>query len=252
MRQELIERLLRMSKIAWDAFISHASEDKDEVVLPLAELLIQSGLQIWLDKSEIFLGDSLREKIDEGLACSQFGIVILSHNFFSKSWPKSELDGLFSREIGGEKVILPVWHNISFEEIKNYSPLIAGKLAANTRDGLSEVNKQILSAVHNAGRNKSIGKPIYSGKLTKKAIMDFPEGSYLVSNCYSSYDRKPLIEEKVCSLDKREALWEKAKSSGSDGRLCSVFKKHEDYVAYAKMLESLMHSGNTSSNGEIA
>lgn len=234
-----------MSEIIWDAFISHASEDKDEVVLPLADLLIRAGLKIWLDKSEIFLGDSLREKIDEGLACSQFGIVLLSHNFFSKGWPKSELDGLFSREVGGEKVILPVWHNISFEEIKSYSPLIAGKLAANTSDGLCEVKKQILSAVHKVGRKESIGKPIYSGKLTKKAIMDFPEDSYLVSNCYSSFDRRPLIEEQVGSLNKREDLWERAKFCGADGRLCRVFKKHEDYVAYARMLESLMHSSCT-------
>lgn len=43
-----------MSEILWDAFISHASEDKDDVVLPLAALLISSGLKIWLDKSEIF------------------------------------------------------------------------------------------------------------------------------------------------------------------------------------------------------
>lgn len=83
-----------MSEIIWDAFISHASEDKEEVVLPLAELLMASGLKIWLDRGEIFLGDSLREKIDEGLAQSQFGIVILSHSFFSKDWPKSVYKGV--------------------------------------------------------------------------------------------------------------------------------------------------------------
>lgn len=208
-----------MSEIKWDVFISHASEDKEEVVLPLTDLLITSGLKVWLDKVEIFIGDSLREKIDLGLAHSQFGIVILSHNFFSKAWPKSELDGLFSREIGGEKVILPVWHNISFEEIKSYSPLIAGKLAANTSNGLSEVKNKILSAIHKVGRKDSIGKPIYSGKLTKKAIMDFPEGSYLISNCYSSFDRRPLIEEKVGSLNVRGNLWEQAKSCGADGQI---------------------------------
>lgn len=234
-----------MCEILWDAFISHASEDKEEVVLPLAELLIASGLKVWLDKGEIFLGDSLREKIDKGLARSQFGVVILSHSFFSKDWPKSELDGLFSREIGGEKVILPVWHNISFEEIKSYSPLIAGKLAVNTKDGLDEVKNKILWVIHKVGRKKSIGKPIYSGKLTKKAIMNFSEGSYLVSNCYSSYDRRPLIEERVVSLGEREALWEKAKSCGADGRLCRVFKKYEDYLAYSKMLEALMYSARS-------
>ena len=134
----------------------------------------------------------LREKIDEGLAQSQFGAVILSHNFFSKDWPKSEIDGLYAREIGGDKIILPVWHNISFEEIKGYLPLLAGKLAASTREGLSKVRTQILSAIHKVGRKESIGKPIYTGKLSKKAVMSFMEGSFLVSNCYSSFDRRPL------------------------------------------------------------
>ncbi len=72
----------------WDAFISHASEDKAEVVLPLATELRKYGLRIWLDNFSLKIGDSLREKIDEGLAESRFGVVILSPAFFSKNWPK--------------------------------------------------------------------------------------------------------------------------------------------------------------------
>jgi len=51
----------------WDVFICHASEDKDDVAVPLARTLEDAGLLVWLDKHEIKLGDSLREKIDEGL-----------------------------------------------------------------------------------------------------------------------------------------------------------------------------------------
>jgi TIR domain len=46
----------------WDAFISHASEDYESVVLPLADALRKSGLIIWLDQTELRIGDSLREK----------------------------------------------------------------------------------------------------------------------------------------------------------------------------------------------
>ena len=92
-----------MSELLWDVFISHASEDKMEVAFPLSDMLAAAGLTVWIDEAEIFIGDSLREKIDSGLAQSQFGIVILSHHFFAKDWPKSELDGLFAREIGGEQ-----------------------------------------------------------------------------------------------------------------------------------------------------
>lgn len=229
-----------MDKITWDVFISHASEDQEEVAVPLAELLMAEGLKVWLDKTELFIGDSLREKIDEGLARSQFGIVILTHDFFSKGWPKSELDALFSREIGGEKVILPVWHKIGLEEISNYSPLIAGRIAANTDAGLKKVKEQILSAITKVGRKESIAKAIYSGKLSKKSILQFPEGSILVSNCYSSYDKRPIIDERVGALEERELLWEKVKSRGADSRLCRVFKKQDDYIAHMRMLNSLM------------
>lgn len=69
----------------YDAFISHASEDKDDLVRPLAEELIKNGLSIWYDEFKLKVGDSLRRSIDAGLARSKFGIVILSPSFFAKN-----------------------------------------------------------------------------------------------------------------------------------------------------------------------
>src|SRR5262249_47063162 len=77
----------------WDVFISHASEDKDEFVRPLAKALEQSGLEVWFDETTLKVGDRLRESIDYGLSRSRFGVVVLSKHFFSKNWPKEELEG---------------------------------------------------------------------------------------------------------------------------------------------------------------
>jgi hypothetical protein len=77
----------------WDAFISHASEDKDEIVRPLARELQQRGLRVWYDEFELRIGQSLRRKIDEGIARSAFGVVVLSNAFFAKNWTQYELDG---------------------------------------------------------------------------------------------------------------------------------------------------------------
>ena len=74
-------------QIGYDAFISHASEDKQAVVKPLARELARLGLQVWYDEFELKLGESLRQAIDRGLATSQFGIVVLSRAFFAKNWP---------------------------------------------------------------------------------------------------------------------------------------------------------------------
>ena len=88
----------------FDAFISHASEDKDTVVRPLAMALQGAGLSVWYDEFELRIGDSLRRKIDKGLASSRFGVVVLSQAFFSKDWPNYELDGLVTRAVSGEQV----------------------------------------------------------------------------------------------------------------------------------------------------
>jgi hypothetical protein len=127
----------------WDVFVSHAHEDKEEIADPLARALISWGLQVWYDKFILTIGDSLRESIDRGLRNSRYGVVILSPNFFNKRWPQQELNGLVSRENSGVKVILPVWHNIGYEQVAEHSVILADRLAANTSDGLETVVEAI-------------------------------------------------------------------------------------------------------------
>jgi len=118
----------------YDVFVSHASEDKDNFVRPFVKSLQEKGIIVWYDAFELRLGDSLRRSIDKGLNTSKYGIVVLSEAFFKKEWPQRELDGLFAREVNGEKVILPLWHKISKNEVMSYSPIIADMLAINTID----------------------------------------------------------------------------------------------------------------------
>jgi len=115
----------------YDFFISHATEDKETFVSSLAEKLKEKGKEVWYDDFTLIVGDSLRRKIDEGLKNSRFGIVVLSTNFFNKNWPQYELDGLVAREMNGIKVILPIWHKVSKDEVMSYSPTLADKVALN-------------------------------------------------------------------------------------------------------------------------
>lgn len=116
----------------YDVFISHASEDKDEVVRPLANALRSEGLSVWYDEFELKIGDSLRRKIDKGLANSRFGIVVLSKDFIRKGWTNYELDGIITKSVTNEQIVLPIWHNITKKEVVEYSPSLADKLARNT------------------------------------------------------------------------------------------------------------------------
>ena len=137
----------RKSLEEWDVFVSHASEDKNEIARPLAEALRARGLRVWYDEFSLTVGDSLRKSIDHGLAHSRFGVVVLSKHFFEKHWPEQELNGLATREIGGKKVILPVWHGVGFEEVRQYSPTLADRLAVMTKNGLEAVVAELLKAM---------------------------------------------------------------------------------------------------------
>jgi hypothetical protein len=131
----------------WDVFISHASEDKDEIARPLAEALRNSGLRVWYDEFSLNVGDSLRESIDHGLARSKHGVVILSDRFFEKHWPTKELNGLATREVAGVKVILPVWHKVTQTRVSQWSPMLSDRVAVSTDKGLDRVVEALLRAM---------------------------------------------------------------------------------------------------------
>lgn len=115
----------------YDVFVSHAWEDKKDFVDKLVTELNALGVKVWYDQRQISWGDSMRERIDEGLSRSKFGIVVISPNYIAegKYWTKTELDGLFQVESVSGKTILPIWHNITKEEVLEYSPMIAGRFA---------------------------------------------------------------------------------------------------------------------------
>lgn len=127
-----------------DVFISHASEDKDEIVRPLANALIAEGLSVWYDEFSLKIGDSLRRKIDQGLSKSRVGLVVLSPSFISKGWTNYELDGIMTKAVSGEQILLPIWHQITKQEVINYSPSLADKLARSTAiHTVEEIAKEI-------------------------------------------------------------------------------------------------------------
>ena len=134
----------------WDIFVSHASEDKEAVARPLAGLLVQAGLRVWLDADELRLGDSLSQKIDEGLAQCRYGVVVLSPAFFAKHWPRQELSALIARESSGRKLLLPVWHGVDKAFIMRFSPILADRLGVDSARGLPIVAGEIVRAAYEA------------------------------------------------------------------------------------------------------
>lgn len=89
-------------------FLCHASEDKP-FVEKLADDLREYGITVWLDKFEIKVGDSLLEKINEGITESGCFAVILSARSVNKPWVKHELQSAFAKKFKDNKFrIIPI------------------------------------------------------------------------------------------------------------------------------------------------
>ncbi|MGW2684623.1 DUF1883 domain-containing protein [Streptomyces sp. NPDC001414] len=132
----------------WDVFISHASEDKAAVARPLRDALTARGVAVGLDEAQMRIGHSLRRKIDEGIRFSRFGVVVLSESFFAKGWTNHELDGLVTRTVAGEQSLSPIWHNLTADAVRGYSPSLADKLAMTTGQySIEEIAEQIADVV---------------------------------------------------------------------------------------------------------
>lgn len=117
----------------FDVFISYASEDRAAIADPLASALVARGVRVWYDGFSLKWGDSISESLGRGLAESRFGIVVLSPRFLAKNWPRHELRGLWSRELMGHKVILPLWHEVTHEQVLAFDPALADKKSLDTR-----------------------------------------------------------------------------------------------------------------------
>lgn len=113
-----------------DVFLCHAGEDKRNVVTPLAEALENQGVKCWVDEGEIKWGDSITQKVNEGLKISQYVIVVLSESFLGKHWPERELYAALNIEASTGKVkVLPllVGDKRAKERILNQYPLLNDK-----------------------------------------------------------------------------------------------------------------------------
>jgi TIR domain len=127
------------------AFICHDSRDKVEVAAPIAVGLQSMLCPVWYDDYSLGVGDSLRESIEKGIKEAGKCILILSPNFLSNSsWTKAEFDSIYTREIVERKrFILPVWHKVTRDEVYEYSPRLADRVAVDSSVGMKEAIRRL-------------------------------------------------------------------------------------------------------------
>ncbi len=110
----------------YDVFISHASKDKAELVEELYQSLSKLGVAIFYDKESLEWGDDWKNRILNGTKKSEFAIIVISENFFDREWTERELSEFLSRQNrNGQKLILPILHNITISQLQEKYPSVA-------------------------------------------------------------------------------------------------------------------------------
>jgi hypothetical protein len=134
-----------------DVFISFASEDQDEVAQPLYDALTAAGLKVWFAPITLKIGDHQRKEIDRGIATSRFAVAIISPNYLDKGWTKYELDGIFLKDVAGGQQLLPIWHDITKQDVIDFSPPLADRVARKTADlTIQEIADEIINVIRAA------------------------------------------------------------------------------------------------------
>jgi hypothetical protein len=141
-------------------FISHASEDKEAFVKGLAAALnANPKFEVWYDDYSLHLGDSLLESIAKGMHSCQFAIVVVSPAFISKRWTSNELNGLFALETSEHKMILPIWHNVTLEQVLAFNPILADRKAIPSAKSTEEIVFAIEFATGISQRTRELESP---------------------------------------------------------------------------------------------
>lgn len=110
----------------YDVFISHASKDKADLVEELYQSLSKLGVAIFYDRESLEWGDNWKDRILNGTKKAEFAIIVISENFFDREWTERELSEFLSRQNrNGQKLILPILHNITVSQLHKKYPSVA-------------------------------------------------------------------------------------------------------------------------------
>lgn len=178
-----------MGKDKYDIFVSHAVEDKVEVTNELTCRLKDAGLAVWYSGEGLQLGKSIADAVNAGMVASDFGIIVLSPMYLQARWALTELEALFALETTGKLRILPLWHNLSVDDVLEQLPLLAGRYGLSTSVAWEDLICKIVQVVKgnqplssHDHLNQAIGEdtPLDSSSRSQSATSSI--GTHQISN----------------------------------------------------------------------
>lgn len=206
-------------------YLAHASEDKARV-RPIAEFLMAKGIEVWFDEWEIDPGDSLRQKMEEGLGAMTHFVVVLTEKSITKPWVAKEIDVALVQQVGGKSRFVPLVVGLDPSKL---SPFIQAMLFLTIDPTIEADLKGLVDRLYGVSRKPPLGEP---PRYVQKALAGLTGwspaavavGRYLVETSANAMMRDPICtiddliaatgleadDLKVAVLDLKEAgyLWE--------------------------------------------
>jgi len=163
-----------------DATILYVADDKEFVEL-LVNILENNDVSIV--QTRLGLGDSLFARLKVSLTQANFAVLVLSRAFFERPWPSFELDEVATIDRGYNNEggrLLPIWHNITQQDISFRSSALARRIGVSSRFGGTEfVAQEIMSEVKvnasNSHRNYIQQYEIKSRTTTQLSEKNLPD-----------------------------------------------------------------------------
>jgi RNA-directed DNA polymerase len=172
----------------FDVFISHASEDKDEIARPIFEACGKLGLKVFLDEAHIGWGQSFTQKINTALGSARTVLAIVSNASVVKEWPVIEVNTALSLEVGGHKKVVPLL--VGKPDLSRL-PLIGGKDSMTWSGDAMAVARRLKAAVEGtAPRRPAAEKP--SGPWGERAAGKVPEPSRVAGQASEYWRAAPV------------------------------------------------------------
>jgi hypothetical protein len=128
----------------YDTFLSYARIDGAEIASQLKDELEALGVAVWFDEVAIVPGRSQSLQMDAGLRKARSGITLLTPAYLAgRFWTERELGALLNKE-----TLIPVLHNVTFEDVKQYSGILPDLAGFTTKnDSVEDIAKKIAAAV---------------------------------------------------------------------------------------------------------
>jgi TIR domain len=136
-------------------YLAHASEDKTRV-RPIAEYLMANGVDVWFDEWEIDPGDSLRQKMEEGLGSMTHFVVVLTETSITKPWVAKEIDVGLVQQVGGKSRFVPLVVDLDPAQL---SPFLQAMLFLKIDPANETELKGLVDRLHGASRKPMLGGP---------------------------------------------------------------------------------------------